>query len=69
MDNMAKIKVGAPAVSRYHQIRLIYTSLDMPNLSDHDFPVPNYLLSASGYMFLQSKENDIDNDNPVIYNE
>ncbi|CAB3999111.1 Hypothetical predicted protein [Paramuricea clavata] len=53
MDDMAKIKVGAPAVSRYHQILRIFYSSDMPNLNDHDFPVPNYLLSVSGYLFLE----------------
>ena len=25
----------------------------MPNLSDHDFPFPNYLVSVSGYMYLE----------------
>ena len=48
MDDMAKIKVGAPAVSRYHKLRRMYPTDDMPNFHDHDFPVPNYLLSASG---------------------
>ena len=50
MDDMAKIKVGAPVVSRYHLVRRLFTSTDMPNLSDYDFPVPNYLLSVSEYM-------------------
>lgn len=36
----------------------------MPNISDHNFPVPNYLLSVSGYMFLESKTDDIDNEKP-----
>ena len=53
MDDMAKIKVGAPAVSRYHQIRRLFPTNDSPNFEDHDFPVPNYLLSVSGYMFLK----------------
>ena len=53
MDEMAKIKVRAPAVSRYHQVRRLFASTDMPNLSDYDFPVPNYLLSVSGYMYLK----------------
>ncbi|CAB4044267.1 PREDICTED: uncharacterized protein LOC105443326 [Paramuricea clavata] len=55
MDDMAKIKVGAPAVSRYHQLRRLCPTMDMPNYADHDFLVPNYLLSASGYMFLEEK--------------
>ena len=51
---ICKVKVGAPAVSRYHQIRKIYPSGDTPNLKDHDFPVLQYLLNVSGYMFLES---------------
>ncbi len=66
---MAKIKVGAPAVSRYHQIRRIFSSSDMPNLSDHDFSVPNYLLSVSGYMFLKSKNSSINDDIPTMNDE
>ena len=53
MDDMAKIKVGIPPVSRYHQVRRLFASTHMPNLSDHDFPVPNYLLSVYGYMYLE----------------
>ena len=35
----------------------------MPNYSDHDFPVPNYLLSVSCYMILQGKSyNDNDDE-------
>ena len=58
MDDMAKVKVGPPAVSRYHQLNRIYPSNDMPNLSDHDFPVPGYLLNVSGYMFLEQSPNE-----------
>ena len=57
MDDMAKVKVGAPAVSRYHQLRRIFGTNDSPNYSDHDFPVPNYLLAVSGYMVLESSSN------------
>ena len=52
IDDMSKIKVGAPAVSRYHQLKAFFPINDGPNLSDHDFPVPRYHLSTSGYMFL-----------------
>ena len=52
MDDMAKIKVGPPAVSRYHQLKRTFPTNDQPNFSDHDFPIPGYLLSLSGYMFL-----------------
>ena len=37
-DNMNKIRYGASAVSRHHQIRKIYMENDAPQLSDHDFP-------------------------------
>ena len=53
VDDIAKIKVGAPTVSRYHQVWRLFASTYMPNLSDHDFPVPNYLLPVSGYMYLE----------------
>ena len=56
MDDMAKIKVGAPAVSRYHQLRRFYSQSHMLNYADNDFPVRNYLLSASGYMILDDKD-------------
>ena len=53
VDDMVKIKVETPAVTRYHQIRSIFMNNDSPNLPDHDFPVPGYLLNVSGYMFLE----------------
>ena len=55
-NDMAKVKVGAPAVSRYHQINRIFPEKDGPVLNDHDFPVPGYLISVSGQMFLQDEE-------------
>ena len=36
---MAKIKVGTPAVSRYHQIKSILSVSDQENFNAHDFPV------------------------------
>ena len=51
VDDMAKIKVGAPTVSRYHQIRSIFMNNYSPNLPDHNFPTPGYLLNVSGYVF------------------
>ena len=47
------MKVGAPAVSRYHQIKSVLTVSDQENLKEHDFPVPGYRLATSGYMFLE----------------
>ena len=35
----------------------------MPNYADHDFPVPNYLLSASGNMILEDKDEVIGAEN------
>lgn len=71
VDDMAKIKVGAPAVSRYHQIKRFFLENDRLNLSDHDFPVPGYLLNVSGYMFLESNdffEGNVNNDpKPVTF--
>ena len=61
VDDMVKIKVEAPAVSRYHQIRSIFMNNDSPNLPDHDLPVPGYLLNVSGYMFLESKTQEMYN--------
>ena len=52
VDDMAKLKVGAPAVSRYHQVKRYFVEGDSPNLPDHDFPVPGYLLNVSGHMKL-----------------
>ena len=55
-DDMNKVKVGALAVSRYHQIERFYPTEDAPNVPDHDFPVPRYLLIPSGYMRLLQKD-------------
>ena len=55
-DDMNKVKVGALAVSRYHQIDHFYPTEDAPNVPDHDFPVPGYLLIPSGYMRLLHKD-------------
>ena len=42
-DDMARIKVGLPAVSRYHQVRKMFMKDDNMNFPDYDFPVPRYL--------------------------
>ena len=69
INDMAKIKVGAPAVSRYHQLRAFFPTADQPNLSDHDFPVPGYLLTASGYMFLEYKSNSEQLFSATVYDQ
>ena len=53
VDDIAKVKVGVPAVSRYHQINRVFPEKDGPVLNDHNFRVPGYLISASEHMFLQ----------------
>ena len=44
----------SPAVSRYHQQHRFFMQEDAPNLWDHDFPNPGYLITTSGYQ-MQSK--------------
>ena len=56
LDDMSKVKVGVPAVSRYHQINRTFPEKDKPVLNDHDFLVPGYLISVSGHTFLQDEE-------------
>ena len=56
MDDKAKVHVGTPAVSRFHQILKLFPSDDRPNFKDHDFPLPGYLLNVSGYMLLEPRE-------------
>ncbi|XP_070555394.1 uncharacterized protein [Ptychodera flava] len=51
-DNMNKVKVGVPAVSRYHQQGRFYPNNDAPDFEDHDFPNPGYLITPAGYMVL-----------------
>ena len=46
----------ATAVSRYHQQFCFFLTDDEPNLNDHDFPNPSYLLVPSGYFLLTPKE-------------
>ena len=53
-DDMNKVKVGALAVSRYHQLQRFFPTDDAPNVPDHDFPIPGYLIIPSGYMRLRS---------------
>ena len=60
-DDMNKLKVGPPAVSRYHQISRFFPSDDKPNVPDHDFPNPGYLLIPSGYMQLIEPATDTGN--------
>ena len=42
-----------PEAPIIHFLHRLFPTNDSPNFEDHDFPVSNYLLSASGYMFLE----------------
>jgi len=59
----------APAVSRYHQINRFYMSTDAPNLGDHDFPNPGYLLCPSDYMALTAVSYDEQIDDEYVADE
>ena len=61
-DDMAK------KTTRYHQIQRLFLTGDSPNYSDHDFPVPNYLLSVAGYMVLQDAEVDMNDVSEIPQN-
>ena len=61
-DDMNKLKMGpAPAVSRYHQILRFFMRNNKPDLPDHDFPNPSYLIVPSGYLeLIQGKTDECD---------
>ena len=42
-----------PEAPIIHFLRRLFLTNYSPNFEDHNFPVPNYLLSAPGYMFLE----------------
>jgi hypothetical protein len=51
-DDLAKIKVGIPAVSQYHRLSGIVAPADIPVVPDHAFPAGNrYLLTPAGYVW------------------
>lgn len=52
VDNMHKLRVSstAPAVDRRCSVSRIFPTNDSPNLYDHDFPTPGYLITPAGYM-------------------
>ena len=56
---MNKLRMGpATAVSRYHQIFRFFVNNETPNVVDHDFPNPGYLIVPSGYMALQPNSHE-----------
>lgn len=68
VDDIAKLKVGVPAVSSYHQIKLIFPSNDSANLNDLDFHAPGYLLNISGHMILQNNNQGAGNEFDAVNN-
>ena len=52
VDNKNKLRVSscAPAVDRRCTLSRIFPTDDSPNLFDHDFPTPGYLITPAGYM-------------------
>lgn len=62
-DDMNKIKMGpATAVSRYHQQFRFFMIDNSPNVGDHDFPNPGYLVVCSGYQQLVEGSEDLEID-------
>ena len=55
-DDKTKINVGTLAVSRYHQISKFLQLKDFLNNPDHDFLIPGYKITPSGYHFLQTEK-------------
>ena len=54
------------AVSRYHQHHRFYMTSISPNLHDHDFPNPGYLIICPGYQLQVESDPLADNIPPVF---
>ena len=52
-----KIVMNFIVVSRYHQIKKFFMDDDAPDYDDHDYNLPGYLITPSGYMLLEFQEN------------
>eukprot|EP00475_Leptophrys_vorax_P016525 TRINITY_DN22977_c0_g1_i2.p1 TRINITY_DN22977_c0_g1~~TRINITY_DN22977_c0_g1_i2.p1 ORF type:complete len:258 (-),score=51.57 TRINITY_DN22977_c0_g1_i2:88-861(-) len=48
-DDKATMRIGTLAVDRRMRIKKVVLGDSNPQVADHDFPVPSYLLSLSGY--------------------
>ena len=69
VDDMNKIKMGpATAVSRYHQQHRFYMTSNSPDLHDHDFPNPGYLIICSGYQ-LQVENDPLPDNIPPVFTD
>lgn len=57
--DMNKIEVGALAISGHHQIQRFFHTNNSPDIPDHDFLIPGYLIIPSGYMrFIRNSSQD-----------
>ena len=54
-DNKNKVRVGDDplAVDRHITINRLFPLNDLPVYTDHDFPLPGYLLTPAGYLELE----------------
>ena len=67
-DDMNKLKMSpATAVSRYHQQFRFFMEDDSPNLHDHDFVNPGYLIVPSGYMRLDVTDKGVTDQDRVYF--
>ena len=55
-DNKNKLRVSSctPAVDRRCSVTRFFPTSDSPNMYDHDFPTPGYLITPAGYMQMTS---------------
>ena len=65
---MAKNKVGAPVVSRYHHLRRLCTANNMLNFPDHGFPIPGCFINISGYTRLENLDTVLNEGNETETN-
>ena len=67
-DDMNKLRMApSTAVSRYHQQFRFFMQEDSPNLPDHDFVNPRYLLVPSGYMRLEPTVKELPEDEQIYF--
>ena len=53
---MTNVTIETPDVLMYYQIEFIFATTDQPDLFNHHYSIPTYLLSVTGFMELKSKE-------------
>ena len=62
VDDKAKIKIGIPAVSRYHQLARFLLIWDVLAYKNHDYPEHGNLLTPSGYLIMQFLDSSMEVD-------